>query len=630
MRISAKLALVLAMATLIAGVAWCQTDAPGGDAGGSLFGPAAEAENPVEIEAQFTAPQGDRPARLFVTARIKAGWHINSITQAKGGPLRTEIKLDPSGQYRLAGEFQAHPAPKKGKDPELYEDLVLETHSGKVTWYAPLALANGVDPAKLTIKGKATLQACDAGSCRRFDLPFAAEQGRGVPVPETPATSPGGKTNPPPVANSAPPPQSKSPESEATAAKASAGPEVPSSKAGSLGVQLGLAFLAGLILNLMPCVLPVISLKLLAFLKQGGESRMRVFSLNLWYSLGLLSVFMILAALASLAHVGWGEQFTQVWFKVVLTALVFVMALSFLGVWQIPIPGFAGAGRVADLQEREGPAGAFFKGVFTTILATPCSGPFLGPILGYLLKQPPHVTFLVFGAVGVGMALPYLLIGAFPELIRILPKPGGWMKTLEEVMGFLLLGTTVYLMQTLHSVYFIPMATFLVGLWFGCWLIGRAEFSTSPGKRTASWIAAAAAGAAVGWFAFAVVLSEPKIPWKPFTPDALAEARAEGKTVMVDFTANWCPNCKWNSKWAIEKEAVLEIVLQNGVVPMLADWTDYSPVIKKTLNDLGYDSIPVLAVWPGSPNGRPPIVLPDLLSEKEVIDALKEAGPSKK
>ncbi|MBN2578773.1 MAG: thioredoxin family protein [Pirellulales bacterium] len=612
------------LCALSAGPAAAQIGPPQGETGGGLFGPSLEEKNPVDIEAQFSMPKGEERPRLFITADIQEGWHINSITQAPGGPLRTEITLTPSDQYRLAGNFQAYPEPKKEKEPEFYKDLILETHSGTVTWYAPLELTAEADPAKLRIKGHVTLQACDPGSCMRLELSFTAKPGRGKNVPQGQVQNPVSAVNPPP------PSPATSTESATATPKASEEPISNSPESLSLGLQLGLAFVAGLILNLMPCVLPVISLKLLAFLKQGGESRLRVFSLNLWYSAGLLSVFMVLAALAGLAHLGWGEQFTHVWFKVALSALVFVMALSFLGVWQIPIPGLAGAGRVADLQEREGPAGAFFKGVFTTILATPCSGPFLGPILGYLLKQPPHVSFLVFGAIGLGMASPYLLIGAFPQLIRVLPKPGGWMKTLEEVMGFFLLGTTVYLLQTLRSIYFIPTATLLVGLWFACWLIGRVQFSTSPAKRLAAWCIGAVAAAGVGLLAFQVLLSEPKLPWRPFTPEALAQARAEGKTVMVDFTANWCPNCKWNSKWAIETEGVLEIVQQNGVVPLLADWTDHSIVIKKALNDLGYNSIPLLAVWPGSPSDKPPIVLPDLLSEKQVIDALEEAGPSKK
>jgi thiol:disulfide interchange protein len=282
------------------------------------------------------------------------------------------------------------------------------------------------------------------------------------------------------------------------------------------------------------------------------------------------------------------------------------------------------------LQTMEGPSGAFFKGVFATILATPCSGPFLGPVFGYLLKQPPHVAYFVFGAVGLGMASPYLLIGAFPELIRFLPRPGAWMETVEQLMGFLLLGTVVYLFTTLAAVYFVPTLALLVGLWFACWWIGRTPLTASSGRRMAALVGGPGAAALVGVFAFVVLFQEPKIAWQKFSPAAVEEARAEGKTVMVDYSADWCLTCKWNLKFAIETDAVRRLVDNNRVVPMLADWTDHSPTIKKSLNDLGRNSIPTMVIWPAEPAGREPIVLSDLLTEQKVLDALKEAGPSKR
>jgi thiol:disulfide interchange protein len=393
--------------------------------------------------------------------------------------------------------------------------------------------------------------------------------------------------------------------------------------------MLGFAFLGGLILNVMPCVLPVISLKLLSFLDQAGKRRGRVFLLNVWYSLGLLSVFMVLAALAATAGLAWGEQFTLPWFKVAMTALVFVMALSFLGVWEIPIPGFVGAGKANELQTEEGPGGAFFKGVFATILATPCSGPFLGTVFGFLLKQPPQVAYWIFGAVGLGMASPYLVIGAIPELIRFLPKPGVWMETFQQLMGFLLLATVVYLFTTLSAAYFVPTLTLLVGLWFACWWIGRTPLTASRGQKLAARIGGPAVAAIVGLLAFTLLFQTSKIPWQPFSPAALQQARSEGKTVMVDFSADWCLTCKANLKFVVETNAVRDLVKQNGVVPMLADWTDRSPIIKKALNDLGYNSIPVLAIWPASPPNSEPIILPDLIVQKsKLLDALKQAGPS--
>ncbi len=226
-----------------------------------------------------------------------------------------------------------------------------------MTWYAPIELAAGVDPSKVKIEGKVQVQACDANSCLPpTRIPFAAALGPGVALPSETASHTAGQTG---------------------------GRTYTPLDLRILAVQLASAFLGGLILNFMPCVLPVISLKILSFMEQAGQRRGRVFALNVWYSLGLLSVFMVLAALAASAGLAWGQQFTLPWFKVAMTALVFVMALSFLGVWEIPIPGFVGAGRANQLQTQEGPSGAFFKGVFTTILATPCSGP-----LALLGQQP--------------------------------------------------------------------------------------------------------------------------------------------------------------------------------------------------------------------------------------------------
>jgi suppressor for copper-sensitivity B len=555
--------------------------------GGKVPGMGDEAKGIVQLSAQFTAPAVKQPAMLFITADIKQGWHIYSITQAPGGPIRTKIELAPSPQYGLAGEFQSQPKPKKEKEPDAFGELAIESHYGSVTWCAPLKFAPGIDPAAISIEGKVNFQACDASSCLPpTDVSFTALPGKGI--------------------------------------------EMPVEKmAFGLWLKLGSAFLGGLILNIMPCVLPVISLKIFSFLQQAGEQRSRVFVLNLWYSAGLMAVFMVLAALAATAGWAWGEQFTLPWFKVVMTAFVFVMALSFLGVWEIPIPGFVGSGKASEIQAREGPGGAFFKGAFATILATPCSGPFLGPVFGYLLQEPPYMSYLIFGAVGLGMASPYLVIGAVPELICFLPKPGRWMETVKQLMAFLLLATVVYLFSTLSATYFIPTLALLVGLWFACWWIGRTPLTAATQTHVTAWLGGALVTALVGWFAFAALLHQPKIDWKPFSPQSLAQARAEGKTVMVDFSADWCLTCKTNLKLAIDTDAVHELITANGVVPMLADWTDQSPTIKQALNDLHCNSIPVLAIWPANSQDGNAIVLSDLLSESQVLKALNDAGPSK-
>jgi thiol:disulfide interchange protein len=588
------------------------TAAPGqtAAAGKSLFsdGPKAD-EVVVTVNANFTALAGEaakEPSRLFVTATINHGWHIYSITQGTGAsPTKIDVKW-PKG-VRPIGTFRPSVAPTITKDADGNK---LEAHEGTVTWFVPIVFDSGVNPATLKIPGVFSFGACDAKSCRMpEDLPFTAALGMGVELPEEPGNG----------------------DNHGDGDTSTAAPL----DLNSLLVQLSLAFLGGLILNVMPCVLPVISLKILAFVQQAGESRGRVFMLNVWYSLGMLFVFMILAALANgvgmaAGHrLSWGQQFTNDPFKITLTALVFVMALSLLGLWEIPIPGFFGSGRANDLQAKEGPVGAFSKGVFTTILATPCSGPFLGPVFGSLLGQPAYVIYGIFGAIGLGMASPYLLIGAFPAAIRFLPRPGAWMETFKQVVGFLTMAAVVYLFSLLQQRYIVPTMTLLLGLAVACWWIGRTQFF-DPSRRLTGWLGGTAVAALLGWLAFTVLTVEPKIPWGQFSSAAVAKARAEGKTVMVDFTANWCPNCKWNSKWAIETDAVANLVKSNEVTPLLADWSKPSDDIQQMLNRLRVNSIPCLAIWPAAEPDEKVIKLPDLLTETKVLDALKQAGPSKK
>jgi len=323
---------------------------------------------------------------------------------------------------------------------------------------------------------------------------------------------------------------------------------------------------------------------------------------------------------------GWGEQFTLTWFKIGLTALVFVMALSFLGIWEMPIPGFAGRGKAADLAAREDAWGAFFKGVFTTILATPCSAPLLGPVFAYSASQSAPVIYSIFGMVGLGMASPYLVIGLFPKLIRFLPKPGAWMDTFKQLMAFLLLGTVVYLFSTINGKYAVPTLALLVALWFACWWIGRIPITAPFTRKLTAWVGGLAVSVLVGYIMF--VPNKHELDWQPYSSQALAQAQKEGKTVLVDFTADWCPNCKWNSILALNTKEVKSLVEANEVVPLLADWSDRSDTIKRAIAQLNSVSIPLLAIYPAD-DPENPIVLRDIVTQGQVLEALKKAGPSK-
>jgi thiol:disulfide interchange protein len=377
----------------------------------------------------------------------------------------------------------------------------------------------------------------------------------------------------------------------------------------------------------------------MSFAQQSGRDRREVFQMNLWYCLGVFAVFFCLATASVAANIGlaranlaWGEQFTSTGFNIAMTGIVFAFALSFLGVWELPIPGFIGE-KAGHVQSREGPVGAFLKGVLSTVLATPCSGPFLGPVFGFTLGQPTAVTYAVFMAIAAGMALPYIVVGLVPGLVRFLPRPGAWMATFKEVLGFVMLGTVAYLFTFLQHDWFVPTFVVLIGIWMACWWVGRAQETTGV-VGVGRWVQAGTIAAVVG--AAALVLLGPVrslIDWEePFSRARLADLQRSGRTVMVDFTADWCPTCKVNLAFAIETRKVRAALDRNRVVPLLADWTDGSPEIKQALESLGSRSIPVLAVFPAGRPGEPapaPIVLRDLISERDVLTALDEAGPSR-
>lgn len=422
--------------------------------------------------------------------------------------------------------------------------------------------------------------------------------------------------------------------SGASALLAQLRPRIKGARPTTLLTVILFGLVGGLILNLMPCVLPVIGLKILGFVEQAGQSRGRTLMLNLWYSLGLLSVFMVLAALAANLQLKWGQQFQSATFVIVMSGVVFVMALSFLGVWEIPIPGFVGSGRSAELAAREGAIGAFSKGVLTTILATPCSGPYLGAVFSYALTQSALLTYVVFASIGLGMASPYLLIGAFPSLVKFLPKPGAWMETFKQFMGFVLLGTAVYLLSLLDKNLLVPVLVLMVGLALGCWWIGRTPLTADLDRKVTAWISGAGIAAAVGWFALTVLVPHPDQPhaarldWQPYSIAKLDKLLSQRKTVMVDFTANWCPTCQFNLLNAINTQAVKRAVTKNGIVALTADFSDSSPESDRLLAALGYQTIPVLAIFPAD-HPNEPIVLPDLISQGEIIETIDEAGPSR-
>jgi len=569
-------------------------------------------KSPVEVSGHVEQ-QAVSPGSTFnvsITARLDSDWHIYPLADLHKNQLSqpTIIVLQDNGGFKQ-GAIQT-----VGSLKTLSEDGQPDAfYEGGVTWNLEMTVPADAKVGVHTLSGAIGYQTCREGGCLP---PVVARFTIEVPVE---AAS---------VAGQQPLWFSASPTSYSEIATLSANSEAPS-RSRSLLLMLGAALLGGLILNAMPCVLPVIGLKILGFVEQSHDHRSRVFMLNMWFSLGLISVFWVLASLAVFLGLGWGEQFTQPWFVTAMAGLVFVMALSFLGVWEIPIPGFVGSGGAQQLASREGMSGAFAKGVFTTVLATPCSGPFLGPVFGLLLRESPAVVYAVFTCVGLGMASPYLIIGAFPQLIRVLPRPGAWMDTFKQLMAFVLLGTVVYLFTSISSDYFIATFAMLVGLWLGCWWIGRTPLTAELQTKLIGWGTGAAMAAAVGWFSFSYLTPIQELfDWQPYSQQTLAKLTSEGKTVFVDFTANWCPTCKANERLVINTAPIKELVDELGVVTLKADWTRPSDDIKSSLERLNRQSIPVYAIYPADrPND--PLILSDLISKQQLLDTLRKAGKSR-
>ena len=302
---------------------------------------------------------------------------------------------------------------------------------------------------------------------------------------------------------------------------------------------LGLAFVAGFILNFMPCVLPVVGLKIMSFMHMAGENPRRVFMLNFVFVLGMLAVFMVFAALAVSFGFGWGEAYKNLLFKLIMISIVFGFGLSFFGVWEIPMPGVVNSDAANQLAAKEGYVGQFFKGILTTLLATPCAGPLLIPAVVWAMAQPPVMTFTVFLFLGLGMALPYLVIGAFPKLAGYLPKPGSWMETFKQIMGFVLIATTIFLINGVPYKYNASVLTLLLGVGVGCWWIGRTELHEKLGKQAKAWAGGLSMIALSAFVAFAVLLPWYELDYKPYSVAAVQKYNAEGRTVIVDFTADW-------------------------------------------------------------------------------------------
>jgi len=394
----------------------------------------------------------------------------------------------------------------------------------------------------------------------------------------------------------------------------------------------------GLILNAMPCVLPVLSLKAFGLVKAAGKSRRSVTLAGLATSAGILVSFWALAAAAVIARtagaaVGWGVQFQEPGFVAFLLAVVALFSLNLWGLFEVPLPRRLAA--VADAGG-EGGAGHFVSGLFATLMATPCSAPFLGTAVSFALGQPALWVFGIFTAVGTGMALPYLLLAAAPGSARFLPRPGAWMDTLKGLMGFLLAGAAVWLLYVLTNQIsaerLLVVELVLLALGLAAWLHHRSR-PEGRGRRLAAigMLAATLGLIAVATTAPAAIPAKAPaageagagIAWQPFDRAEAEALAAEGRLVFVDVTADWCLTCKVNERMVLGTAEIAAGFARYEVIPMKADWTTRNPAIGDFLAEHGRYGIPFYLLYRP---GREPHVFGELLTREGVLAVLADAA----
>ncbi len=413
----------------------------------------------------------------------------------------------------------------------------------------------------------------------------------------------------------------------------------PATRGPGLLRVLGLAFVGGLILNLMPCVFPVLFIKGLALVQSSGHERNRIRGHGAMYALGILVSFWAIVALLLLLragghHLGWGFQFQSPYFVAGMALLFFFLGLSLAGQFEIGLSVTSVGG---ELAQRGGYSGSFFTGVLATVVATPCTAPFMGAAIGFALSQSALITFAVFTLLALGLAAPYVLLTLQPAWIRLLPKPGAWMEYLKQAVSIPIFIAVIWMVWVFAQVAGSNgVAALLAGMLLTAiagWVLGR-----WPAKHLSTVGAIVLLAAAIALPCLAAKVLPARITtseasaqgtaWLPFSPERLAALRAQGKPVFVDFSAAWCLSCQVNERVVLDRPDVEQAFRKSGVVMMRADWTNHDDTITAALAQLGRSGVPTYALYPAQPRSAPTL-LPEVLTTGIVMDALKNLQPNR-
>ncbi|MDR3013135.1 MAG: thioredoxin family protein [Chitinispirillales bacterium] len=397
------------------------------------------------------------------------------------------------------------------------------------------------------------------------------------------------------------------------------------------------ALIVGLALNLTPCIFPVLSIRVLSFAESAQESRRRAVVRSIAFACGIVSVFLLLAALAAFAGLSWGQQFQNPAVMLGVIAMIFFFALGMFDFYTLGIPS---AISNAERKAGAGLGGDFLKGAMATVLATPCGGPFLGALLAWALLQNPVTIFVIFALMGVGMALPYILLSSSKRLLKILPKPGRWIQDLKYAMGFLLLVFAVVMLRSLDPSLTVTAAGIALSILCAVSINKRFAPFGSPISRRVKVVLISIVILIIG-IVISLVYLRSDVPlldnasrtiqktdagliqWSNFSSQALSAAHEEGRNVIVNFTASWCTNCKLNELTVLNTLAAQELYAEKDILLLTADITHRNPQAQSLLHRLGSRSIPFIAIF-SADAPESPIVMRDILSKDRFLEALRE------
>lgn len=581
----------------------------------------------VDLLADRTAYQPGDTVRLATLMTIEEGWHTNSHEPTYDWLIPTELTFTlPEGWDEVSVTY-----PDGAMKSFEFTEEPISVYDGVVRILASVPVpANATDPVPVGVAVR--YQACDHSSCLP---PVTTEAELELTL------GPGGEP-----ANveifEAGAGMSSATDLETGSGTGAAEPAAtsPGETARGTGVLviLLLALAGGLILNVMPCVLPVLSLKVFGLIRSAEEGRGHVVAGGLATTAGILVSFWALAGAAVLARsagaaVGWGTQFQHPGFVTFLAVVVVLFCLNLWGLFEIPLPHRLA--QAASGEPTQGRAGHFASGLFATLMATPCSAPFLGTAVGFALVQPAWLIFLTFTAIGLGMSLPYLLLAAAPGTARMFPKPGAWMEHVRTIMGFLLAAAAVWLLYVLSAqvsperlaLVELALVTLALFVWMG------SRMARGPGfKRAAAVLVIAVCVGTV------VLASQPDpgapsggtgqsglIEWVEFDQGQALTLAAEGRLVFVDVTADWCITCKANERLVLETPEVADAFARHEVIAMKADWTNRDDAIGAFLAQFGKAGIPFYVLY--RPDGEPH-VFSELLTRDAVLTVLRESAPT--